>query len=188
MSVGRCRNSDFSGGGRQFLAAHVAASFIRADELTAVPLRDLLLKERPAALGARLRDRFVPERELALGIICATVENFPATRLAFDDVAAVERADDARLLELHVLALGISGARRELAETALLHDEVLAAVRAELVENLIGLRRGHALLRRDDLPRRLALRITGAGQEHSEAPALDDHRLAAVLTRFVQLF
>src|SRR6185503_794023 len=102
-------------------------------------LRDLLGQERPFAFRARLRDGLVPERELALRIVRAAEEHLPAARLTLDDVAGVKRADNAGLLELDVLALGIPGTGRELAEAALLDDEVFPAVGTHLVENLIGL-------------------------------------------------
>ena len=82
---------------------------------------------------------------------------------------------------LTYLHVGIVGARRELAEPALLEHQVRLALRALLVEDLVRLGGRQALLRRDDLPRRLALRVAGAGQELTEAPALERHRLAAVL-------
>src|SRR5204862_5374510 len=43
----------------------------------------------------------------------------------------------------------------------------------------------HGAARRNDLSRRLAVGIAGAREELAEAAALDDHRLAAVLARFV---
>src|SRR4029078_6621126 len=95
--------------------------------------------------------------------------------------------EDAGRLLLHVLAGGIAAARRELAEPSLLDDQVRLALRAFLVDDLIRLRRRDALLRGDDLPRRLALRIAGAREELTEASALDDHRLAAVLARLLDL-
>src|SRR5207237_1624967 len=45
----------------------------------------------------------------------------------------------------------------------------------------------HALLGGDDLPGGLALRIARAGEELAKPAALHDHRLAAVLARFLDL-
>src|SRR5690606_24771151 len=94
---------------------------------------------------------------------------------------------DAGALLLDVLAGRVVAARRELAEPAVLEHEVRAALRARLVEDLVRLGRRQPALRRDDLPRRLALGIAGAGEELAEAPALDRHRAAAVLARLLDL-
>src|SRR5688572_321896 len=164
----------------------VVTLLVAADELAAVALRDLLRQERPVALRARLENGLVPQREVTLRIVRAAVEHLAAPGLAHHDVAAVLGTDDAGRFELDVLALGVAGARRELAEAAGFDDEVLAAVRALLVEDLVRLRGADALLGRDDLPRRLALGIARAGEEHAEAPALDHHLAAAVLARLVE--
>ena len=160
-------------GRRQLLRPHVRALLVVADQLAAVLLGDLLDQERRLALRARLGDRPVPQREVAVRIVRAAEEHLAAPRLALDDVAAVLRAEHAGGLLLHVLAGRIVAARGELAEAALLDDQVRLALRALLVEDLVRLRRGHALLGRDDLPRRLALGIAGAGEELAEAAALD---------------
>src|SRR5262249_53205063 len=155
--------------------------FVIADQLTTVLLGDLLGEERRVALRALLGDRPIPEHEVAIRIIRAPEEDLAATRLALDDLAAlvgVLRALHARRLVFDVLALRVLGAGRELAVASLLDDEVRAAARAALLENLIWLRGFEAaLLRRDQLSRRLALGISGAGQELTEATALDGHRL-----------
>ena len=165
----------------------VVALLVVADQLPAVALGDLLDQERRAAVRALLRHRPVPEREVAVRIVGAAEEHAAAARLALDDVAAVFRAEDAGRLLLHVLAGRIVAARRELAEPALLEHEVRLALRALLVEDLIRLGGGQPLLGRDDLPRRLALGIAGAGEELAEAAALERHRLAAVLARLLDL-
>src|SRR5207302_9302981 len=75
-------------------------------------------------------------------------------------------------------------ARGELSVPPLLHHEIRSAARTFLVENLIRLRGAQrSLFGRDQLPRRLAFRVAGAGEELAEAPALDDHRPSAVLAR-----
>src|SRR5262249_24684541 len=122
----------------------------------------------------------------------AAEEDLAAPRFALDDLAAlfrILRAHHAGRLVLDVLALGIAGARGELAEAALLDDQVRTAARALLVEDLIRLSRLEtALLGADELPRRLALGIAGAGEELAETAALDRHWLAAVLARLDLFF
>src|SRR3954469_16955673 len=175
--------------GRQlFGLAHVRTLLGVADQLPAVPLGDLLDEERRAAVGALFGDRTIPEREVAVGIVGAAEEHLAAARLALDDVAAVLRAEHAGRLLLDVLAGRIAAARGELAETSLLDHQVRLALRALLVEDLVRLGRGDPLLGRDDLPRRLALGIAGAGEELAEAAALHRHRLAAVLAVLLDRF
>src|SRR4029078_9796348 len=135
---------------------------------------------------ALLGDGTVPQREVAVRIVGAAEEDLAAARLALDDLAAVLRAEDAGRLLLDVLAGRIAAARRELAEPALLDDQVRAALRALLVEDLVRLGGGDSLLGGDDLPRRLALGIAGAGEGLADAAALDRHRLAAVLARLLE--
>src|SRR5688572_14687993 len=163
----------------------VRAVVLAADELASRLLGDLLEQERRAAVGAGLRNWTLPEREIAVRIVRASVERLPAARLPLDDVAGVLRAQYAGRLHLHVLAVRIIRARGELAEAPLFDDEERFALRALLFENLIRFRRLHRSARRDDLPRRLALGIAGAREELSEPAALDDHRLAAVLAHLV---
>src|SRR5690606_14320037 len=167
--------------------SHVVALLVGADQLAAVPLGDLLGEERGTALGTRFGDRLVPEGVVALRVIGAAIEHLAATRLALHDIAAVLGADDSCGLVLDVLAGGVPRARRELAESPLLEHEVLAAHRAEFIEDLIRLRSGNTLLGRDDLPRRLALRVSRAGEEHAEPAAFGHHRLAAVLAGLLGL-
>src|SRR5262245_27267740 len=116
------------GGLDQFFAADVVAVLVSTDELAAVALRDLLGQELPAALRARLGDWLVPEREIALRVVGAPVEHLAPPRFALDDVAAVLRTQHAHGLLFDVLALGITRAGGELPESALLHDEITAAV------------------------------------------------------------
>src|SRR5438034_10170754 len=124
----KCRASDcplsvpaggFSGGRPdELLAPDVVAVVVVADDLPAVLLRRLLDEVRRAALGALLRDRTIPQHEVAVRIIRAAEEGLPAARFPLDDLAAlvgVLRAGDAGRLVLDVLALGVIRARRELA-------------------------------------------------------------------------
>src|SRR4029078_603402 len=163
------------------------ALLVIADQLTAVSLRDLLDEERRAAVGALFGNGFVPQREIAVGIIRAAVEYLAAARFPLDDVPAVLRTQNAGRLLLHEPARRIVRARGELAEAPLLDDEIRPALGTQLVDNLIRLCRGNALFGRNDLPRRLALGIPGARQELAEPPPLDHHRLAAVVAGLFDL-
>src|SRR4029453_4634007 len=118
----------------ELLGPDVAAVFIVADQLTAVTLRDLLDEKRRAAIGTLLRERPVPEREVAVGIVRAAEEHLPAARLAFDDVPAVFGAEYTGGLLLDVFAGRVVAAGRELAEAPLLQHEVRLALRALLVD------------------------------------------------------
>src|SRR5262245_54497482 len=173
---------------RKFFGTRVVALFVVADHLTPVLLGDLLGQEGCLALRALLRNRAVPEHEIAVRIVRAAEERLAPFRLALDDLAAlvgVFRALDTSRLVLDVLALRVLGARSELALAPLLDDQVGAAARTQLFEDLIRLRGAQAsLLGRNELPRRLALRIARARQELAETSAFDRHRLAAVLARF----
>src|SRR5262245_23713201 len=177
------RSMELRGGIRQFVGSGVVAILVGAEDLPPALLRRLLDQVRRGALRALLVDRPVPEHEIAVRIVRAAEEDLAAPRFALDDLAAlfrIFRAHHAGRLVLHVLALRIAGARGELAEAALLDDQVRTAARALLVEDLIRLGRLEtALLGGDELSRRLALGIAGAGEELSEAAALDRHRLAA---------
>ena len=157
---------------RKLLRPNVAALLVVADELTPVALGDLFHQERCAAVGALLRQRPVPQREVAVRIVRAAKEHSASPRLPFDDVAAVLGAEDTGGLLLDVFARRVAAARRELAKPALLEDQVRVALRALLVEDLVGLRCRQPLLGRDDLARRLALRVAGAGQELPNRPRL----------------
>ena len=86
------------------------------------------------------------------------------------------RAGNADGLLLHVLTRGIVATRDELAEPSELLDQVVVALRALLFERHIGL-----LLRSADLLGRLAIRVSGAGVELTEAALLQDHGAAAIL-------
>src|SRR5256885_14069420 len=169
----------------QCLGARVIALLVVAEDLAAELLRGLLDEIRRAALGAGLVDRAIPQHEIAVGIIRAAEERLPALRFPLDDLAglvSVLRTPDASRLVLDVFALGIPRARDELAEAALLDDEIGLTPRALLLENLIRLGRAQpALLGGDQLARRLAVAGPRAGEELAEAAPLHRHRLAAGL-------
>src|SRR5206468_10352596 len=117
------------------------AAFVVAEAGGAVPLGDLLQDVRVAAGWAALRDRAVPGDGVALGVVAAAEEDAAAAGAALDDAAAalVARAVETDLLQLDVPALGVVGAGGELAEAAILDGQGLAALRALLVEDPVGL-------------------------------------------------
>src|SRR5213078_3536363 len=75
------------------------------------------------------------------------------------------------------LALGIAGARQELAEAAALDDHRLPAI---LAGRILQLPLG-AGLRRIELTGVLAFGVAAAGEEQPELARLDHHRLAALV-------
>ncbi len=149
-------------------------------------LGPLLDDERRAALRARLRDRHVRGGEIAIRVTGTTVENTRASAAAFAGAAAADefsfvalRAFDAHGYGPRVLALRIAGASDEFTEAAVFFHQPIAAERAFLIQRLIRLVRNARAL--NQAARRLAVRITGAGEERAEAPALDSHLLAAIV-------
>src|SRR5882672_1033377 len=105
----------------KFFRPGVIAVFVIAENLPAELFRGLLDEIRRTALRAPLVDRPVPEHEVAVGIVRAPEEDFPALRFPLDDLAALVRilgALDARRLVLDVLALRIFRACGELAEAS----------------------------------------------------------------------
>src|SRR5262249_22147709 len=119
-------------------------------------------------------------------VVRAAEKDAAAATLALDDRPAVLGAGDARLLELDVLAGGVVRAGRVLAEPAVLDREVLAALRAGLVERDIRLRLDLPLGADGDPARGLALGIGGAGQEGTEPAALEDHVAAPLGTALLR--
>src|ERR1019366_10305558 len=88
-----------------------------------------------AALGALFRYRFGPRHELAVRIPVAAVESLALARTTLGDLAfRALRAFHPDGLLLDVLARGVVAARREFAEAAALQHQVVAALRALLVE------------------------------------------------------
>src|SRR5262249_12830377 len=87
-------------------------------------------------------------------------------------------------LRFDVLALRIVAASGERPETAVLDRKVrFAALRAGFIENHVRFFR-HASAARQYFPRRLALRVAGAGQELTESSSFQSHRPAAALAWF----
>src|SRR5688572_6399734 len=111
---------------------HERAVILAAYKLAPGLLGDFLEHERRAAVGTRLGDRPVPEREITVRIIGASVESLAAARLPLDDIAGVFGTYHAGGLHLHVLAVRVVRARGKLAEPPLLDHEVRFALRALL--------------------------------------------------------
>src|SRR5258708_38197863 len=100
-----------------------------------------------------------------------------------DKVAFVAfRAFDAHGDWPGVLALRISLATDKFAEAAVFFHQVGFAGRALFVQRLIRLPRDARAFHQ--APGGLAIRIAGAGQENTEAAALDGHFLAAIIAIF----
>ena len=71
-------------------ASDIVAIVLVAQHLVAQALGHLLDEERCLALRTRFIERFVPDSEITVGIITTAVEHPTASRLALDDVAAVQ--------------------------------------------------------------------------------------------------
>src|SRR5579885_2624255 len=133
-----------------------------------------------AALRTLFGNRFAPRHEIAVGPSVAAIEGLAAlgTPLHHFALAALRALDPDGLL-LDVLARRVIAASGELAVAAGLEHQIVAALRALLIERLIGF-----LLLPADLLRGLAIGISGACQERSEPAFFQDHRPAAVLAIF----
>src|SRR5438067_10393676 len=166
-------------GRRDFLS--VVAILTRARARRAL-LRRLLKEERRATLRARFRDGLVPVDRVALRVLRAAVEDFPALRLLHHYLAAAARAraHDARRLALDVLARRIIRARDELAIRAVTPYQLRAVNRARLAFNRHGRWRDRARLLAH-APNVSAFGVARAAEERPEPPALHRHRLAAQL-------
>src|SRR5216684_628138 len=122
------------------VAAFLQACAHRAD------LGLLLHNERRAAFRARLGQRHMRRREIAVGIARAAVENVCTSSTALAGAAAPHkfalialRAFDAHGDRPRVLALRIPGAADELAEASALLYQVVAAQRTLFLERFIGI-------------------------------------------------
>ncbi len=139
-------------------------------------LQILLDQVAAAALRTLLGNRFAPSDEVALGVAIAAVESPAALRAALHNFALrAVRARDANGLLLNVLAFRVIAAGDKLAVASKLLHQVALALRAFLFERNI-----FALLAAD-LFGRLAIGVTGAGEELPEAALLQNHGPAAVL-------
>src|SRR5689334_7551741 len=130
------------------------------------------------ALGTFLWYRFVGCCELALRITRASVERVPATaRTLLDQLAflALRTLHPDEVL-LHVLAIGISRARDELAIATMPQQHVASALWTLLIE--WNIRHFLALIQ---TPGGFAVRIPCARHELAEASAFQHHGAAAVL-------
>src|SRR5208283_5452573 len=129
------------------------------------------------AFGTFLGDGFAPGDEIALGPADAAVKRLAALRAPLGDFALVAlRAFHADGLLLDVFAGGVIAACGELAEAAGLEHHVVAALRADFVQLLVGL-----LLRAANRLGGFAVRVAGASEEGAEAALLEHHGPAAIL-------
>src|SRR5262249_23328675 len=129
-------------------------------------------------LGAWPRNRLVPNRELALRGVRASVER--ALRLAalYDDIPAAIRTGYTGRFLLHILTVRGIRAGREWSKADLCdHQVVLAALRAHFFEDDVRCRDAAALL---NLPGCLAFRISRTGQKLAKSASLQNHWLTAV--------
>src|ERR1017187_1362070 len=134
-----------------------------------------------SAIGALFRDGLRRRGEFAFRIISAAIKSVALARTLLDEFALFAfgalHADE---VLLHILALGISAARSELAVTAVPQDQVAFAQRAGLIQWNVGY--FFALIQ---APRRPAIGIAGAGHELPEASALQHHDAPAVFAVFL---
>src|SRR5262245_43192609 len=137
-------------------------------------LRRLFDDEARSTLRTILLDRLVPRSEVAFGVRRAAVKNLAAfASLNHDFSRRALRTRDAGRFLLDVLALRIIRACGERTVSSLLHHQILPALRAGLVERLIGRGEFAALL---NLASCLAFGITGARKKLPVAPAFQSHR------------
>src|SRR5262245_24650454 len=125
----------------------------------------------------------VPEDRVAIRVLRTAVEDFSALRLLDQNLALASgpRTRHARSLALDEFAIRVARAGREFAEGAMPDGQLRSAFGAFLFEHhRCG---GHAGF--GYLARGLAFRVAGASEKLSEAPALERHRLAALLAGFV---
>src|SRR6202171_6520747 len=166
--------------GGNFHRALVIALLIRTCDYRSVfaeSFHQILMSAIRTFLGNGLRRR----SEFALRIIPASVKSVPLARALFNEFAffAFGALHPDEVL-LHKLALGISAAGSELAETAVPQDQVAFAQRAGFIERNVG-----HFLALIEPPRRLAIGIAGTGHELAEALALQDHHAATVFAVFL---
>src|SRR3954471_6279646 len=161
--------------GRILIRALVLALFIRTSNHR--PRLQILLDQKcVAATRALLRNRFMSRSKFALRIITAAIKRVPLARALLNQFAVrAQRAFHAHEILFHVLALGIPAARSELAVTSMPDHHVPLALRAKFFQRNIG----HSLALIQS-PRGLAIRVTRAGHELPEAPALENHSPTAV--------
>ena len=164
----------------------VVAGFIIAVVLYSLLPGRFLQDKTGAALWASLLDRLVPEDESTFGILVTPVENLAATGLPLDDftTAIGLRTRDFQGFSFYVPALRIVAAGRKLPITPLSDGQRVVAARALFLQDRLR-RRSLARAGGSRLPRGLALRVTGAGQEGSETSLSQGHGLAAVRAGFL---
>src|SRR5580704_14174068 len=112
----------------------VVAFFVRARDHRS-SLQEFLHQILAAATRALFRNRLVSRSELALRIISAPVERIPLAGALLHQVSLFAlRTLHADKILLHVLAFGISAARRELAIPSVADHHIASAFRTRLIE------------------------------------------------------
>src|SRR5580692_4778309 len=141
--------------------------------------------ERRPALRARFRDGHKRRREIAIRIPRASVKHAKSSASAFAHASAFHKFafHALRALDAHgdrpcVLALGVSRAADERAESPVLLHQAISVQRALLFQWFVRLQRNSRALHH--APRGLAIGIAGARQKRSKSPALDRHLFPAI--------
>src|ERR1017187_5040744 len=134
-----------------------------------------------AAFRTRLREGLRPGHELTVGVTGTAVERLAAPRAPLADVALAALGalhSDGFLLD--VFAGGVIAAGGEFAEAAVLQNQVVATLRALLVEGDVGL-----LLLAPDALGGLAVRILRTREERTKTALFEHHRASTVLAEFL---
>src|SRR3990170_4049531 len=165
-----------------------AALLHRADLLGAAALGGLDGQDRPAAFRARLVERQVPNRVLAIRVARARIEDLAVARLALEHVRLLalraQHAGIGRFFQrLHVLAVRVIAATDELAVAAALDDQVGFALRALAIRHDLGLVAGAGGL--VHVARIVAVGIAGAADEVAVAAEAFRQLLAALRAFFL---
>src|SRR5688572_9082914 len=149
--------------------ALVVAGLVAAEDHLALLLGLLLQEVGAAAIGAGLGNGPVIRGELALRVAAAAVERASPATLALDHLALpafrAEQPDLRGFLLLDVFAVRVITAGDEGAETSAAPHEVLAALRAFLVDRLQLLDLQLAFGSTHEALRDLAVGVVGAGEE-----------------------
>src|SRR5436305_13194110 len=133
-----------------------------------------------AAARALLCYRLVGRSKFALRIVRTSIKCVAFARpLLYQFAVFAQRAIHADKVLLHVLALRIAAARREFTEPPVPDHQIPTAFRTKFIQRNI-----RYLLALIQPPGGLAIRISGAGHELAETPALQYHHPAAVFAIF----
>ena len=99
--------------------------------------RDLLYKKRCGTSRALFLDGLIPQREVAIRIVTATIKRTTTSRLSLNDIATVCWARNAHALELNVTTLWIVTAGSELPKPPLLNDQIRITFWTLLIERSV---------------------------------------------------